>query len=103
MGFKLKEFTKAKFEARTAKVQVPILADFFNEGDKPEFTVRGLTGEEQARVNEVKANNKNISAAVTAIASRLQTEKVARFKDLLGVSDDVPTDLACRIEMLVIA
>jgi len=102
MGFKLKEFSKAKFEARTATVPVPALAEFFGEGDKPEFTVRGLTGEEMARVNEAQSKSKNIAAVIAAIASQTQSEKVRGLKESLGLSDDMPTDLARRIEMLAL-
>lgn len=101
MGFKLKEFSKAKFEARTATVPVPALSEFFGEGDKAEFVVRGLTGEETARVNEAQSKAKNLQAVVAALAGKDQTEKVQALQESLGLSSDtIPGDLARRIEML---
>ena len=101
MGFKLKEFSKAKFEARTATVSVPALAEFFDEGEKAEFVVRGLTGEETARVNEAQSKSKNLQAVVAALAGKDQTEKIQALQESLGLSaDTIPGDLARRIEML---
>ena len=103
MAFDKKKFGKAKFESRTAQVDVPALKDFFDEGDKPEFKVRGLTGEEMARVNEAADKNKNLLAIVAALAGQNQNEKVAALQESLGLShENVPSDLARRIEMLAI-
>lgn len=100
MSFDLKKFNKAKFQARVETVPVPALAGFFTGGEAAEFKVRGLTGEEMARVNDVQAKNKNISAVIEAIASQSPNEKIQGFKSGLGLGDDMPTDLVRRIEML---
>ncbi len=102
MSFDLKKFSKAKFTARTEAVPVPALAVFFADEAKAEFVVRGLTGEEMARVNEAQTKSKNIAAIIEAIASQTQSEKVKGLKDSLGLGDDMPSDLARRIEMLAL-
>jgi len=101
MGFDLKKFSKAKFEPRTEDVSVPALAGFFDEGEKPVFKVRGLTGEEMAKTNEAQSKAKNISAVVEALVGSNQNEKVSGLREALGMSEDtLPEDLAKRIEML---
>ena len=42
-AFQLEKFQAAQFEARTERVSVPALRDFFAEGAEPEFVIRGLT------------------------------------------------------------
>ncbi len=103
MGFDVKKFGKAKFEPRTEIVAVtsPALTAFFSDGDRPEFTVRAITGEEMARVNDATSKQKNLAAVVEALAGQAQAEKVSALRESLGLSDDdLPADLARRIEML---
>ena len=101
MPFDLKKFQKAKFEPRTETVKVASLASFFGEDD-PVFTVRGLTGEELARVNAAQSKAKSLNALVEALAGQDQHEKVKAIRDGMGLSeDDIPEDLARRIEMMV--
>ena len=101
MSFDLKKFSKAKFEPRTEQVEVPALKDFFAEDAKPEFTVRGLTGEEMARCREAQNKHKNMAALVEALAGSNQGETVKGLRESLGLSEDsMPPDLAQRIEML---
>ena len=101
MPFNAKKFTKAKFEPRTETIPVPALKDFF-DGD-PAWVVRGLTGEEMARVNEAQAKSRNLAAAVEALAGNGHAEKVQALRESLGLSDDsLPADLARRIEMLAL-
>src|SRR6056297_4315121 len=102
MGFDIKAFQKTKFEDRTAKVQVPDLKDWFAEGDEPVFIVRGLTAEELARCNEAVQKNKNISFVVEALHSSNQHKKVQAMREVLGVSESVPDDLAKRLEQFTL-
>lgn len=102
MAFDLKGFRKAKFEDRTESVPVPGLKAWFDEGDEPAFVVRGLTAEEVARCNEAVQKNKNVSSVVEALASHNQAEKVQAMREMLGVSESVPNDLAKRLEQFAI-
>ena len=101
MPFDLKKFNKAKFQPRTETVPVSGLADFFAKDEKAQFTVRGLTGEEMARANDAQSRQKNLAAVVEALAGEDGTEKIKAIRESLGLSDDdVPADLARRIELV---
>ena len=101
MPFDLKKFNKAKFEPRTEQVKVASLSAFFGDDD-PVFTVRGLTGEELAKVNAAQSKAKSLNALVEALAGQDQHEKVKAIRDGMGLSEgDIPEDLARRIEMMV--
>ena len=97
----LKKFMAAKFEPRTQAVDVPDLAMWFPEDTPAVITVRGLTGEELARVNEAAAKNRNMAGIVDALASASAPDKAEAIKEAIGISDSVPDDLAKRIEQLV--
>ena len=51
----LEKFRRAKLERPTAVVELPELADFFADGEKPVFLVRGLTSNENWLAREQKA------------------------------------------------
>ena len=93
------KFMKQEFSARTETVQVPSLAEWF-EGD-PVFEIRGLTGSELVSTNEAADKNKNLAAIIETLATGLQNDKIGAFKELAGVSDDVPAELIRRIEILI--
>ena len=100
MGFDLKKFEKAKFEPRTENVPVPALKQFFADNEKPEFTIRGLEGEEMARVNEAQSKHSNIQAVIDALVGKASQEKVEALQKTLGLSNDMPSDLIRRVEIL---
>src|SRR6056297_1361709 len=102
MGFDTKSFRKATFEDRTESVPVPDLKEWFAEGEEPVFVVRGLTAEELARCNEAVQQNKNISSVVEALHSSNQQEKVQAMREMLGVSESVPNELAKRLEQFAL-
>lgn len=100
MSFKAKEFDKAKFAPRTSDVPVPGLKDWF-EGD-PVWKVRGLSGNDLGRCNELAARNrKTIGDIVKALIKNQGNETGSAIQDLVGLSDDVPQDVARRIEYLI--
>lgn len=104
MEFDLSAFDKASFTAREESVKVPDLAHFFKglkEGEVPVWVVRGLSGEELAKVNEAQDRTANI----TAVTEALMTGQPEQLKDtvnqLLGNTGEVPADLARRHALLV--
>jgi hypothetical protein len=101
MGFDSKAFQSAKLEDRTAEVRVPGLADFFEDGDKPVFTVKGLTGKELALCLEAPRKNKNLEAVTKAMAGSSDKDKIEAFRKVLGLDAGVPDEFAKRLEMLV--
>jgi len=102
MSFDAKKFLKTKFTARTEPVPVPDLQTFFAEGEKPVWTVRGLTGQELGRTNEAAEKNRNVAAILEGLISADAKEKAQAVKELLGVGGSTPADIAKRLECLVI-
>jgi len=101
MEFDVKKFMATKFKPRTEDIKVPDLAAWFPEEAPPVIKVRGLTGEEVARTNEAAAKNRNIAAIMDALASVNAPEMAEAIKEAIGVSGQVPDDLAKRIEQLI--
>ena len=99
MPFNAKGFEKANFEARTKSVSVEALADFFNEGEKPEFLVRGLSSNELHRAMNAQKTQASIDNLLTAIAEGKDSADAVR--KVLGYSKDTPAEVAKRMEMLV--
>ena len=100
--FDAKKFMKTKFTPRTADVPVPEMRDFFPEGVKPLWKVRGLTGQEMGRANEAADRNKNMSAILDGLTGEASKEKAEAVKALLGIGGTTPADIAKRLEWLVI-
>ncbi len=103
MPFNKKAFMAAKFVAREETVSVPDMKEWFMpSGDTPVWRVRGLTGQELARVHASVEKNRNVVALLEGLASGAEKEKVEAMKDLLGLGEKVPDDLAKRLEMCVL-
>jgi len=100
MAFDVKKFTKTKWTPRTEDVPVPDMQAFFQEGEPAVWRVRGLTGQELGQSNEAAEKQRNIAAAVSGIASGVEKEIAESIKELLGVSKNIPADIAKRIEIL---
>lgn len=100
MAFKAKDFDKAKFSPRTTEVPVPGLNEWF---DGPAvWKVRGLSGNELGRCNELaEKNRKNIADIVKALVANNGGETADAIQGLVSLSDDVPQDVARRIEYLI--
>lgn len=101
----LQKFLNSVLAPREAEVEVPELADWFAEGERRVWTVRGLTAAELARANAAASDAaENVRALVAAIAGGSEGEKTVALRKTLGLStDDVPADVSRRIEMLTIA
>lgn len=106
MEFDATRFASAAFKRREEDVPVKDLRDWFKgtkKGEVPIWRVRGMTGEELARVNEAQARNRNKNAVIDALSSDNQEKMTDAIKELIGTGNSVPDDLARRIEMLTIA
>ena len=99
MPFSADKFQRAAFEPRTEIVEIQSLAEFFGEGEKPEFTVRGLTASELHKAMEAGARNKSVDAVVKAIST--SKDQIAAIRAAIGLSADTPGEIAKRIEMMV--
>jgi len=103
MQFDADKFASAAFKRREEDVPVKDLAAWFKgtkEGEVPVWRVRGLTGEELARVNEASARNRNKNAVIDALNSDKSEKVTDAIRELIGTGSSVPDDLARRIELL---
>ena len=100
MSFDIEKFDQAQFVDRTIKIKVPELKAFFGDDD-PEWTVKGLTGHELAKVNESIKTNKDVSAILEGITSEVNSDKISAIKETLGLSTNSPDDLIRRISTLM--
>ena len=102
-GFDAKKFLKTKFIPRTEEVPVPDLKDFFPEGVKPVWIVRGLTGQEIGRANEAPENFRKMGAIMEGLTSQISKENAEAIKKLIGMgADAVVDDTAKRISYLTV-
>lgn len=99
MPFDPEKFGRAELKPRTARVDVPALAPFFDEGEVPVWQVRGLTAAELHKAMEAAKRQSNIEAVVRAIASG--GDQAVAVRKALGLSADTPGEIAKRMEMLV--
>jgi hypothetical protein len=99
MGFAADKFERAAFVPRKARVAVPALSAFFDEGETPEFEVRGLSAVELHKALEASRRQGSVESIVKAITE--SGDQAAVIRKALGLSDeDVPADVSRRIEML---
>lgn len=99
-SFDQNKFLRAEFQPRMAGVQVPALQMFFAEGANPEFIVRSLTAIEMANAMEVAVKQKTLDTAIQAITSK--REEIDQMRETLGINDDMNTEVAKRIEQLIV-
>ncbi len=100
MAFNADKFERAKFEARRAKVPVSALADFFEDGETPEWEVRGLSAVEWHKAMEASRRQGSIESIIKAIAANQDQVQIVR--QALGLTSDTPGEIAKRLEMLVL-
>lgn len=97
--FDLNRFEQARFESKKARVAVEALAPFFDEGETPEWEVRGLTASELHTALEAEKRQSSIDNIVKAIATKADQAKAIR--QALGIAGDTPGEIAKRLEILV--
>lgn len=100
MAFNAEKFKAAEFAARTETVEIAKMQEFFDDGEKPEFVVRGLSAHELQRAIDAGARQGGLDSVVKAIASK--GEQVEAIRKALGMTKDTPGEIAKRLEMLVL-
>jgi len=98
MAFNTDGFMRQQFEPRTAAIDVPSLSAWFDEGEKPAWTVRGMTANELAKALDSSSKSKNLDAVIRAIGNSKQT--IEELRAVLGMSEDTPADIIKRLEQL---
>lgn len=103
MAFNADKFTSAAFRPRTETLDLPALAPFFDAGEPPQWTVRGLTAAEFARAQDAEKRNSSIDMLIGALsATQGKAEAVDAARKALGLTHaNTPGEVAKRLEMLV--
>lgn len=103
MAFNADKFTRAEFRPRTETLDLPALAPFFDDGEAPQWTVRGLTAAEFARAQDAEKRNSSIDMLMGALAAaQSKGEAVDAARKALGLTNaNTPGEIAKRLEMLV--
>lgn len=99
MAFDQDKFMATSFSAREETVSVPDLKGFFAKNDKPLWRVRGLKGVEIGRAREASDKNKTIKAVVEGLVDSNPKKKAEAVLELIGNPQNVPQDIAYRIEI----
>lgn len=96
----IQKFLNAALQPRQQDMPVPDLQGWFPAGKDAVWTVRGLTAAELARANQAAESGlDNVRAMVAAMAG--DGEKAQAIRKAMGLSsEDVPSDISRRIEML---
>lgn len=103
MGFNKEKFLSSNLVAREMEVDVPDLKDWFDDGEKPVWKIKGLSGYELGRAEEAAQKNLKIRDIIEGILSQSSKKRVDAVKELAGVAEDrVPQDIAKRMEMLIL-
>lgn len=101
MPFDSKKFRKAKWEPRTGVVPVPLLAEFFEEGEPAQITVRGLTLDELARSREAINKTEVVGKLAGALANNQGAEAGEAIAEAMGLpSGSVTDDTAVKMGMM---
>lgn len=99
--FNVDKFDQSQLEHRTSELELPALKSYFDEGEKPAFKVRGLSGAELQVAIDAQKRNTTTESLIVALA-KLPAD-VATIRQAIGLpSKDTPGELAKRIEMLTL-
>lgn len=99
--FDTDKFRKTKFKARTKDIPVPLLTEFFTDGQPAVWTVTALSTEQIAIVKEAANKNALMGEMVLAMMGGANNEKVNAMLEGMGISDDLPETLARDIEAVL--
>lgn len=98
--FDSRAFLHQEFEHRVVDVNLPDLAPWFGESP-PVWQVRGLTGDELARVTEAVEKHRGLEAIIQGLLSTESEEKAASVRKAMSLGNDTPADIVKRVEMLI--
>lgn len=99
--FDARAFIQQEFQHRIIDVTLPDLAPWFDADAPPIWQVRGLTGNELARVTEAVEKHRGIEALLQGILSSDNEEKADAVRKIMSLDNDTPADIVKRVEMLV--
>jgi hypothetical protein len=105
MSIDVKALQKQKFDKRTKVIPVPRLKDWTKNGGDPTWTIQSLGTKEiwKAEVAASEESRNAVAQLSEALAGSDINEAAEKIKSLVGVSADIPQELAKRIFLLTFA
>lgn len=100
--FDVKRFMSAQFVPREEDVPVPDMAEFFEDGEKPVWKVRGLTGQELFFALEAAERNRKVKAILKGLTSEVLADLSSAVQKVVGDRSEVTNALAKKLEMFAI-
>ena len=100
MGFDAERFMGAGWQRRRGSVRVPDLKAWFDKKEDPVWQIQSLEAAEIARAREAESRNKTLRSVIDGLVSKNEAQKAESIRQMVGVSDDVPNDIAYRTEIL---
>ena len=100
MAFDLKKFKTAQFKPREKRIPVPQLKEFFDNGAKPVWIIRSLSGEEFYSVQASVSRASSIKEIIEQIFSKNSKIKIEAALEAIGITKEQPDDYVRRLEML---
>jgi len=95
------KFLQAMITQPTKALEVPQLKGFFPKDAKPVWEVSALTSEQVARVAIAEEKNAGVGKMITALLGSNKNEQVEAIRKTMGGGDDLPSDYARRIEIIL--
>ncbi len=106
MPFNLKEFKKhgkSEFATREISVAGSELANFFDDGEKPIFTVQGIGGEGWLEIEQACSEWREAQRAEKEkTLSKYQTEQIRKILDVFGLSTKKHWRILYDIKVLIL-
>jgi hypothetical protein len=101
----VKALQKQKWEKRTKTIPVPRLKDWTKKGEKPTWKIQSLGTTEiwKAEVAASEESRNAVEQLSEALAGKDIGEAAEAVKALVGVSADIPQEMAKRIFLLTFA
>lgn len=86
MGFDAQNFMRASWVHRTQEVDVPEIAEYFTDGAKPVFVVRGLSADELYKIRSASSRQKTLEGIAEGLAEGSKSGAAKAIKEALGAS-----------------
>lgn len=100
MPFNPEKFRAATYEDRVKTIPMPLLADYFDEGESPELTVRGLSADEVFASMEAGNTQKTIDDVLTSIESN--ESKREQLREVLGIKLDLSPEFVRKLHLFIL-
>jgi len=92
MGFDAGKFEQAAFDYRTQEVDATEVKEFFDEGEKAVFKVRGLDSRELFQAESAAMRAGNLTELVKQITGQDGKKAVNAALQILGIKEDMPRE-----------